>query len=75
MQRKSRVRGPRVQIDIAALRNMPHDERLCLLTRMAVEVGGRSEAEWGDRFRKELADAQSLARAPGHVKKNDPPAE
>lgn len=65
MPRQRRYVGPRVKVDISTLRNMSPDERLRLLTKMAAECGGRSEDEWGDKFRAGLAKAKT--RAPGRV--------
>ncbi len=62
MPRQRRNIGPRVKVDIATLRDMPPDQRLRLLTRMATESGGRSEEEWTDKFRENLAKAEALGR-------------
>lgn len=60
MPRAQRLMGPRVKFDFTALKELSREERLRLLTRNAVEVGGRSEAEWGANFRADLAEAQKM---------------
>lgn len=58
MPRKRRLIGPRKKIDIAALRELPRDQRLDLLMRQVVESGGMSEAMVGATYRRRLHQAQ-----------------
>lgn len=57
MPRQRRLIGPRKKINIQELRNLSRDERLQLLMRSVVECGGRSELEWGAKFRGQLNEA------------------
>lgn len=61
MPRQRRVMGPRKKIDLASLREMTREERLRLLTQSFTECGGRSETDWGEKYRLSLSHARSLA--------------
>lgn len=62
MPRHRRTIGPRVKLDISALRDLPQEERLRLLTQNTTEVGGRSDDEWGPTYRHKLTETQKLWR-------------
>lgn len=68
MPRQRRQIGPRVKVDISTLRDMAPDDRLRLLTRMAAECGGRSEEEWSESFRENLAKAEATGPARNQTK-------
>lgn len=57
MARQRRTIGPRQQVELGALRDMPRDERLRLLTQSATECGGRSDIEWGLTYKRLLSKA------------------
>lgn len=64
MPRKRRLIGPRKKMNIAALRQLSHEERLNILIRSVVECGGTSEQDDSEPFRRLLGDARTKSPPP-----------